>query len=80
MTDEGGPSERQVMAVARGIAYAIIWVAISVAVFRFGVAALWGSRSNLGLIAAVLLAAGAVMALAYLGVKMLTDVRRRLGD
>ena len=46
---------------------------------RLGVAQLWGSGSDLGLLGAVLLAAVAVMALAYVGVIMLRDLNRRLG-
>lgn len=70
--------ERTILGLARAIAYAIVWIAAAVGVFRLGVAQLWGSGSDLGLIAAVVLAAAAVMALAYVGVLMLRDLRRRL--
>lgn len=71
--------ERTILGLARAIAYAIVWIAAAVGVFRLGVAQLWGSGSDLGLIGAVLLAAVAVMALAYVGVIMLRDLNRRLG-
>ena len=63
--------------MARAIAYAIVWVAIAVAIFRIGVAGLWGSGSDLGLVAAVALAAAAVMGLAWLAVLMLRDLSKR---
>jgi hypothetical protein len=70
--------ERTILGVARAIAYAIVWIAAAVGVFRLGVAQLWGSGSDLGLVGAVLLAAVAIMALAYVGVVMLRDLDRRL--
>jgi hypothetical protein len=70
--------ERTILGVARAIAYAIVWIAAAVGVFRLGVAQLWGSGSDLGLVGAVLLAAAAIMALAYVGVVMLRDLNRRL--
>lgn len=70
--------ERTILGLARAIAYAIVWIAAAVGVFRIGVGWLWGSGSDLGLVAAVLLAAFAVMALAYVGVIMLRDLRKRL--
>ena len=69
--------ERNILAVARAIAYAIVWVAVAVAIFRIGVAGLWGSGSDVGLIAAVVLAAAAVMGLAWLAVLMLRDLSKR---
>ena len=69
--------ERNILAVARAIAYAIVWVAVAVAIFRIGVAGLWGSGSDLGLVAAVALAAVAVIGLAWLAVFMLRDLSRR---
>jgi hypothetical protein len=69
--------ERTILGVARAIAYAIVWIAAAVGVFRLGVAQLWGSGSDLGLVGAVLLAAVAIMALAYVGVVMLRDLDRR---
>ena len=69
--------ERNILAVALAIAYAIVWVAVAVAVFRIGVAGLWGSGSDLGLVAAVALAAGAVIGLGWLAVLMLRDLAKR---
>jgi hypothetical protein len=69
--------ERNILAVARAIAYAIVWVAVAVVVFRIGVAGLWGSGSDLGLVAAVALCAVAVIGLAWLAVFMLRDLSRR---
>ena len=68
--------ERNILAVARAIAYAIVWVAVAVAIFRIGVAGLWGSGSDLGLVAAVALCAAAVIGLAWLAVLMLRDLSR----
>lgn len=65
------------MTVARAIAYAIVWTALAVFVFRMGVAQLWGSGSDIGLFAAVALAAVAVPGLAWLAVVMLRDIDRR---
>ena len=70
--------ERTILGLARAIAYAIVWIAAAVGVFRLGVAQLWGSGSDLGLVGAVLLAAVAVVALAYVGVLMLRDLNGRL--
>ncbi len=69
--------ERNILAVARGIAYAIVWVAVAVAIFRLGVARLWGSGSDLGLVAAVALCTAAVPGLAWLAVFMLRALARR---
>ena len=69
--------ERNILAVGWAIAYAIVWVVIAVAIFRIGVAGLWGSGSDLGLIAAVVLAAAAVIGLAWLAVFMLRDLSKR---
>lgn len=69
--------ERNILAVARALAYAIVWVAVAVATFRIGVAGLWGSGSDLGLVAAVALAAVAVIGLGWLAVFMLRDLQKR---
>lgn len=69
--------ERNILAVARAIAYAIVWVAVAVAAFRIGVAGLWGSGSDLGLVAAVILAAATVIGLGWLAVLMLRDLNKR---
>ena len=69
--------ERNILGVARAIAYAVVWVAVAVAIFRLGVAQLWGSGSDLGLVAAVVLCAAAVLGLAWLAVFMLRDLARR---
>jgi hypothetical protein len=69
--------ERNILAAARAIAYAIVWVAIAVAVFRLGVARLWGSGSDIGLVAAVALCAAAVLGLGWLAVFMLRDLASR---
>ena len=69
--------ERNIHAVARAIAYAIVWVAVAVAVFRLGVARLWGSGSDLGLVAAVVLCALAVVGLGWLAAFLLRDLSRR---
>jgi hypothetical protein len=69
--------ERNILAVARTVAYAIVWVAVAVAAFRLGVAGLWGSGSDLGLVAAVALAAVAVIGLGWLAVLMLRDLAKR---
>lgn len=69
--------ERNILAVARAIAYAIVWVAVAVVAFRLGVAGLWGSGSDLGLVAAVVLAAASVIGLGWLAVLMLRDLNKR---
>ncbi|MGZ8407581.1 MAG: hypothetical protein ACXWVJ_06105 [Caulobacteraceae bacterium] len=69
--------ERNILGMAVAIAYAIIWVAAAVVVFRFGVAGLWGSGSDLGLIGAVGVAALGVVGLAWLAILMLRDLNKR---
>jgi hypothetical protein len=69
--------ERAFIGVAWAIAYAIVWFALLILLFRYGVAALWGSGNDLGLVAAPVLAAAGVVGLSYLAVIMVRDLRKK---
>ena len=72
--------ERQILAIAWALAYAIVWTAAAIVLFRLGVAGLWGSGTNVGLVAAVALAAVGVLGLGYLAVAMIRDWRKRFDE
>jgi|GEM_PF-1832152 len=69
-------TERALIGLAKVVAYAILIITAAVVLFRFGVGALWGSGSDLGLIAAPGLGALGVIGLAYLVVLANRDTRR----
>lgn len=73
-------SDRLFLAIAKGLAFLILWIAAAVVLFRFGVGSLWGSRSDLGLLAAPFLAAFGVLGLAWLALAMVRDIRRGLAQ
>ncbi len=68
--------DRQALGGAKALAYAIIWLAGLITLFRGGVVYLWGSRSDFGLLAAVLLGAGGIVVLVWLATVMIRDVAR----
>lgn len=57
--------DRTLIGLAKAVAYVILIATAAVVVFRFGVGTLWGSRSDLGMIAAPAVAAFGVIGLAY---------------
>ena len=69
-------NDRTLLAAGKAAAYVVLLLAAALALFRGGVATLWGSASDLGLVAAVLLAAVGMIALVWLGGVMVRDVRR----
>ncbi|MDQ0462588.1 hypothetical protein QO010_000336 [Caulobacter ginsengisoli] len=69
-------TERTVIGIAKFVAYVIGWLVVAVIIFRFAVPALWGSRSDLGLIAAPLAGAAGVALLAWLGLIFYRDLRK----
>lgn len=69
-------TERTVIGIAKLAAYVVVWLIAAVLIFRFAVPALWGSRSDLGLIAAPLVGAAGVAVLAWLGLILFRDLRK----
>lgn len=69
--------ERQIVAVGFALAYAFVWAVALVLLFRVGVAGLWGSGHDWGLIAAVALAAVGMLALAWLAAFLVRDWKKR---
>jgi hypothetical protein len=69
-------TERTVLGIAKFVAYVIGWLVAAVLIFRFAVPALWGSRSDLGLIAAPLAGALGVVLLAWLALLIYRDLRK----
>ena len=67
---------RALIGTAKAAACVIVWLMAAVVVIRLGVPMLWGSGSDLGLVAAPLLAAGGLIGLAYLAVGMVRLVSR----
>ena len=58
----------------------IVWAVLLVALFRYGVGELWGSGNDLGVIAAPVLAAFGALALSYLAVLMVRDLRKKFEE
>lgn len=71
-------TDRQYFSAAKAVAYLILFVAAVVVLLRLVVGPLWGSASDLGMIAAVLAAAGGVLGLAWLARLMVRDVAKGL--
>ena len=69
-------TERTVLGIAKFVAYVVGWLVVAVLIFRFAVPALWGSRTNLGLIAAPAVGAAGGVALAWLGLILYRDLRK----
>ena len=72
-------TDRQYFSAAKGVAYVILFVAAVITLLRIVIGPLWGSASDLGMIAAVLAGAGGVIALAWLARVMMRDVAKGLG-
>lgn len=68
--------ERQFIGVAKGIAYAIVWLAALVVLIRGVVGPLWGSASDLGLVGAVLAGVGGVFVLVIIAPRLIKDVAK----
>jgi hypothetical protein len=69
-------TDRTVLGIAKFVAYVIGWLVVAVLIFRFAVPALWGSRSDLGLIAAPAAGALGVAVLAWLALILYRDLRK----
>lgn len=61
---------------AKGIAYAIVWLAAAATLVRGVIGPLVGSASDYGLAGAVLAGAGGIVALAWLASIMLADITK----
>lgn len=72
--------ERLLITAAKCLAATMIWIALAVILFRFGVGSLWGSRSDLGVAAAPFLAAFSVLALAYLAVAIIRYIKKDIAQ
>lgn len=72
-------TDRQYFSAAKAVAYIILFVAAVITLLRIVIGPLWGSASDLGMIAAVLAGAGGVLALAWLARVMMRDVAKGLG-
>jgi len=73
-------SDKQYFSAAKAVAYIILLFAAVVALLRVVIGPLWGSASDLGMIAAVLAAAGGFLGLAWLARLMFRDVAKGLGS
>jgi thiosulfate reductase cytochrome b subunit len=73
-------SEREVMGTAKACAYTIVWLAALIVLLRLIVGALWGSATDIGLIAAVAALAAGVVGLAWLAFFFWRDVNRHFRD
>lgn len=71
-------TDRQYFSAAKAVAYVILFIAGVITLLRVVIGPLWGSASDLGMIAAVLVGAGGVLALAWLARVMMRDVARGL--
>jgi hypothetical protein len=72
-------TDSQYFSAAKAVAYIILFVAAVITLLRVVIGPLWGSASDLGMIAAVLAGAGGVIALAWLARVMMRDVAKGLG-
>jgi len=72
------PGERYLWAVIKAIVFVCLWIAVA-AVMLFEVTPfLWGSRSNLGLVGAVVVGVGSVIGLIVGGYFMYRNVEKTL--
>lgn len=71
---------KELVAVGKTFSYGVIVAAIAMALFRGGVGALWGSHSDFGLVAAILLAVAGIFGLLWLIEKMAKDVMKTLNS
>jgi len=71
-------TDRQYFSAAKAVAYIILFVAAVITLLRIVIGPLWGSASDLGMIAAVLAGAGGVLVLAWLARLMFRDVAKGL--
>lgn len=71
-------TDRQYFSAAKAVAYVILFVSAVITLLRIVIGPLWGSASDLGMIAAVLAGAGGVLALAWLARVMMRDVTKGL--
>jgi hypothetical protein len=67
--------ERLLMGVSKALAWAISIMAAAVVLFRYTVGFLWGSGSDLGMIAAPFVAAFGLVAIAYFITLAVRNVR-----
>lgn len=58
-------------AIAKGVICAAIWIALAAAIFRGAVPFLWGSASDFGMLAAVVVGAFGLAGLLLLGNRMI---------
>lgn len=68
--------ESQFIGAAKGAAYALLWIAAAMTLFRGVVGPLWGSASDYGLFGAVAAAAFGVLGLAWVALVMFRDVAK----
>ena len=61
-------------AIAKGVICAAIWLALAAALFRGAVPFLWGSASDFGMLAAVVVAAFGLAGLLLLGRRMVDGI------
>lgn len=69
-------TEREVIGGAKAAAYLILWIAAAVVLLRIVVGQLWGSGSDLGMVAAVAALAVGIVGLAWLGILFYRDAAR----
>lgn len=69
-------TEREVIGGAKAAAYLILWIAAVVILLRIIVGQLWGSGSDLGMVAAVAALAVGIVGLAWLGILFYRDASR----
>lgn len=64
------------MIYAKGVAYLVAWVALVVILMRVIVGPLWGSATDVGLVAAPCAFAAGVAGLIWLGTLLLKDLKK----
>lgn len=70
------PTERVMIGIAKALVYAISILTAAIVLFRYTLGFLWGSGSDLGMIAAPFVGALGVLGLTYLIIFADRDVRR----
>lgn len=69
-------NDRAFIGVAKSAAYAVLWLAATVTLFRGVVGPLWGSRSDFGLVGAVGAGALGLIGLAWLAGVLFRDAAK----
>jgi uncharacterized membrane protein YjjP (DUF1212 family) len=67
-------NDRVIWGLAKTAVYSVLMLAAVIALFRYGVAGLWGSGSDLGLLAAVAVGCLGTLGLVKTGVFLAKDV------